>query len=83
MLVVLPSRHRLLAHLSDSRRRRCWEAIVADPASYPPLGADTVRVLDDADREARREAWRSGRTHALATRPATRADGSDVGRVSS
>jgi len=40
-----------------------------------------AQSFDEADREARREAYRAGRTHFRAVLPAKRADGRIVGRV--
>ena len=74
------SRLRLLGHLCDRRRTKCWDAILGDPVRFPPLAAKTVEALDRADQEQRREAQRCGHSHALAHGPTRRSNGTVVGR---
>jgi len=73
------SRIRCLAHLSDRRRTKCAGQIRA--GIFCKIPEATVLQLDLADREARREAQRSGHSHPLAQKPATRHDGRVTGRV--
>ena len=75
------SRLRCIAHLSDSRRKKCSTALVT--GTYPTLDACTVTKLDLLDRESRRQAQQAGHTHPLAHKPAIKSDGKIVGRVSS
>jgi hypothetical protein len=72
-------RLRLIAHLSDSRRPRCRNWIVANTS---PLSPARVCELDDEDRVARNDARAQGHTHEIARGAARRADGRIVGRVS-
>ena len=65
------SRLRLLAHPSDARRPMCWLAV----QKLQPMGLDACAMLDAADTDSRRLAWRSGHTHAIAKGVAVRADG--------
>lgn len=76
---VFNSRIRCLAHLSDRRRTACADQIRA--GTFRKIPEATVLQLDLADREARREAQRSGHSHTLAQKPATRHDGRVTGRV--
>jgi len=76
---VFNSRIRCLAHLSDRRRTNCSSQIRA--GCFRKLPEATVLLLDLADREARREAQRSGHSHPIAQVPAARRNGSVVGRV--
>ena len=57
-------RLRCIAHLSDSRRTKCWDQLMQ--LAPPPLPAQRVEELDLADREARKTAKRKGHTHPLA-----------------
>ena len=75
------SRLRLLAHLVDSRRPKCRDRILQSHS--PKLSEAEVSRLDELDRKLRRDARRAGHTHVLASGPATRADGTVVGRVGS
>ena len=81
--VQLQSRLRLLAHLSDSRRDKCWSCIRDTPRKYPRLKVDGANALDESDRIARRNAQRGGRSHVIAVGSAQKASGAIVGRVSS
>ena len=72
-------RLRCLAHLSDPRRPRCWQAFLA--TNPPRLPDSVVKKLDETDRELRRAAQQSGRTHHIGRVPARRADGRVVGRL--
>ena len=74
------SRLRLLSHLCDSRRTKCWDRIRLNPALFPPLPPG-VEALEEADKEQRRTAQRLGHSHALARGPTYRANGSVVGRA--
>ena len=79
---VFHSRLRCLAHLCDSRRTRCWDAISSQPSSYRRLPVSTVAALDVQDRELKRLAWRSGHTHVIASKSAVTAAGRRIGHVS-
>ena len=82
-LSSLGTRLRLLRHLCDSRRSRCWDAILADPASFSKLDAEELAALDLADRAHRREAQREGRSLPVPAGPARNAEGMVVGQVRS
>lgn len=71
-------RLRCIAHLTDSRRPRCRTSLLG--GDYPALPLDRAAELDEADKVARRAAWRSGHTHALADLPATSVSGKPFGR---
>ena len=58
---------RCLDHLADSRRPRCANYVIAHCKQLP---AKRVAVLDAIDRETRRSALWSGRTHVVVSRPA-------------
>jgi len=73
------SRIRCLAHLLDRRRTKCSDQI--RDGNFKRLPESTVVQLDLADREARRQAQRSGHTHPIAQNSATRHSGQVVGRV--
>ena len=76
---VFNSRIRCLAHLLDRRRTKCSDQI--RDGRFKRLDESTVVQLDLADREARRQAQRSGHSHPIAQNSATRRDGKVVGRV--
>ena len=76
------TRLRCLAHLCDFRRTRCWNAILLDPNSFPPLPLDRVAALDEIDKDFKREAWRSGHSHVIASGSAVTVAGKRVGHVS-
>ena len=74
------SRLRLLAHLCDTRRTRCWDAV---------RGNDNLRIaeavvakLDALDNNSRLAARKAGHSHDLAVGTAQRSDGRVVGRAS-
>jgi hypothetical protein len=73
------TRLRVLNHLGDRRRPTCGAFVVKH---CPVLNPALVLKLAEKDRTDRREAWRSGHTHVLALLPATRRDGTTVGRAS-
>ena len=75
------TRLRLLAHLSDARRDMCWQVIVSRPDKFVQLTQDELTHLDNVDRVLRREAWRTGHTHPIASAPARTAAGALVGHV--
>ena len=78
----LCTRLRLLAHLSDRRRTRCWDEIQKSPADFR-LDGDTVEMLDAADRRERTLARRAGHSHVLAKGQSYLGDGKVAGRVRS
>ena len=71
-------RIRCLAHLSDSRRPRCRDWVLRNCRRLPPAA---VARLDLADRELRRAAQRSGRSHHIARGAARDRSGRVVGRA--
>lgn len=71
------SRLRCIAHLSDRRRPRCAEWVLAN---CTPLDLSTLEILAEKDREMLREAWGQGHTHAIARGPAVTKHGRLVGR---
>ena len=72
-------RLRCLGHLAD-KRLKCREILLA--GGFPPVPEEALEQLRLQDLEARRLAYRAGRSHVIATRPATRPDGTVVGKVS-
>ena len=68
---VFSHRVQLIAHFSDSRRPKCRDKFLL---SAKLILADLLAVLDERDRQARREAQRAGYSHALAKVPAFRAN---------
>ena len=77
------TRLRLPRHLCDSRRARCWDAILADPAGFSKLDAEELAALDLADGAHRREAQREGRSLPVSVGPARNAEGKVIGQVRS
>ena len=78
---VYNSRLRLLAHLCDRRRDRCWKTITVCPSNYTALSPTPVDELDVSDRCARREACKAGHSHSLAVGTARTAAGKSIGHV--
>jgi len=74
------SRLRLLAHLCDTRRTRCWDTVRADDSLR--LAEAVVTKLDGIDNVARLAARKAGHSHDLAIGAAQRSDGRVVGRAS-
>ena len=74
-------RIRGIAHLSDSRRTKCWDQIVVQ--KIVPIPAPEVDKLDLLDKAARLEAQKIGHSHALSKGQAKRANGTCIGRVTS
>ena len=72
-------RIRAIAHLSDRRRTKCWDAIVA--SQLTPLSEALVASLDQHDASARRAAHKLGSSHALSVGRAVRSNGVGIGRV--
>ena len=77
------TRLRLLAHLDDSRRSRCRDAILRDGDTYRKLDVDRVAELDMKDREDRKTVKRQGHSHPIAVLSATTAAGKRIGFVQS
>ena len=71
-------RVRCIAHVSDSRRPKCRDHILAH---FPQLSNSVCDQLDEQDRVYRRQAQRSGRTNHIADVLAIKKNGSVVGRV--
>ena len=78
---LFQQRLRLLSHLCDKRRPKCWQAILAAPDVHKPLAAQTVKELDMQDRLLRRAAQRAGHSHHLARGVAVRPGGAQTGRA--
>lgn len=72
-------RIRAIAHLSDSRRTKCMDAIRQQ--GLLPLSDSVVARLDEQDKLARRDAQRCGSSHVLATGQAKTAEGKSIGHV--
>ena len=68
-----------LAHLSDKRRPKCRDWILAH---CQPLNSVTVAELDLIDNEFRKKSRKAGRTHYIVWAPAINRDGRTVGRAS-
>jgi hypothetical protein len=79
----LLSRLRLLAHLSDPRRPKCWKYICDHPDRDAHLSEERVKELDEADQIDRREAQRQGKSHVIAVGPARTAAGKFIGHSTS
>ena len=73
------TRLRLLAHLCDSRRSRCWDAICTNTFKFKEMSHKRCAELDDCDRAARTSAYKEGRTHPLAVGAARTREGKLVG----
>ena len=72
-------RLRCLAHISDRRRPKCAEWVLANCKKLP---AKVVAKLDPTDLELRKQAQRLGRSHHIADLPAMTSRGCVTGRVS-
>ena len=72
---------RLLSHLCDSRRPKCRDWCLDPKNGIEPLPLDEIAKLDEADRVARSDAARSGRSHVLAVECAAKPNGRVVGRA--
>ena len=77
---VFCSRIRVIAHLSDTRRPRCRDRVLA--GEFPAIADDVFVQLQSSDRETRKSALHEGHTHPIAVGSAQRADGNKVGRLS-
>ena len=75
------SRLRCLAHLSDTRRTRCRDTILA--GSFPTSTVKQLAAREELDRVARRTAQQNGRSHAIASFSAVTASGKKIGHVQS
>ena len=75
---VFSSRLRLVAHLTDRRRPKCWEYV---QLHGKPLSDYRCEELDAADRAAQTEARRQGHTQPMSSAPARTKDGRAIGRV--
>ena len=76
---VFGSRLRVISHLSDTRRPKCRERVLA--GDFPVLPRSVLAKLSVRDRELKRLALREGHTHTLASGAAVNAKGHIVGRV--
>ena len=73
------TRIRCIAHLSDSRRTKCWDTILTK--EMQALDQSEVDRLDAEDTKTRRVARRSGHIHPIASGSATTKTGKRVGHV--
>jgi hypothetical protein len=73
------SRIRVVAHLSDSRRPKCRDRVLA--GEFPRIAHDLFLKLQEQDRIMKRLALREGHTHVIASGSATKLDGKTIGRV--
>ena len=65
--------------MTDRRRDKCRQLILN--GTLPTLTEEQLVLLEGADRDARNEARKLGRTHAIARNSARLANGKRVGRV--
>ena len=72
---------RLLRHLTDRRRTRCWTSIQSDPAKFTRLSEAEVRKLDAWYRAQKALACRAGHSHVQSAKPAMTNTGKMVGHV--
>ena len=72
---------RLLRHLCDGRRTKCWTAIQGDPQRFKRLSEREVACLDDQYRTGKASARKSGHSHELSVKPARTGAGKQVGHV--
>ena len=77
---ICSSRVLCLMHIGDRRRPMCADWLLKHGRPLPPA---TVARLDKADTLLRREAQQQGFTGPRATKPARRADGRVLGKISS
>ena len=73
------TRLRCPAHLTDSRRARCRQAILT--GEFTRLAASELKILEAADRVSRGAAQTIGKSHPQALGSAMTADGKRVGHV--
>jgi len=73
------TRIRVIAHLSDRRRPRCRDRVLA--GEFPALPFAEFAALQDEDRTTRRKALHAGHTHPLACGQAVNAEGVRTGHV--
>jgi len=78
---IFNTRLRLIAHLSDTRRDKCWCEIRAHPRKYKPLSAELVADLDEKDKVSRPDAQKQGKSHPTAVGSARTSGGKLVGHV--
>ena len=74
----LVERFRVIRHVTDKRRPRCRDYILA---SLDPLDSSLVQAWEDRDRARLRQARQQGSTHILASGSAHTAAGKRIGRV--
>lgn len=72
---------RLLQHLTDRRRTRCWSTICAELFNYNRLSEESVNELDEWYRVQKADAFKHGHSHILAKKPARTQAGKLIGRV--
>ena len=73
------SRIRVISHLSDVRRPKCRDRILA--GEVPAIAELLFVQLQDRDKQLRKEALHQGHTHPIATGPALSAGGLRIGHV--
>ena len=72
---------RLLRHLTDRRRTRCWSMIREHPEHFEKLSEDDMSALDAWYREQKVQAWKHGHSHIMSAKPAMTAGGKMIGHV--
>ena len=80
---AFPTRRRLLAHLCDSHRDKCWQQMSALSSRYLALSESTGGALDEKDRGERRGAAKCWHSLPLACAHSIAARGNLVGHVGS
>ena len=73
------SRIRVISHLSDVRRPKCRDRILA--GEVPAIAELLFVQLQDRDKQLRKEALHQGHTHPIATGSALSAGGLRIGHV--
>jgi hypothetical protein len=72
---------RLLRHLTDRRRTKCWTAIRNSVSEFERLAESQVQELDAWQREQKRLAYRAGHSQIIAAKPAKTSTGKAIGHV--
>ena len=78
---VFHTHARLLRHLTDRRRTRCWTAIRTDPGNFIRQSPTQVSELDDWYRKQKALAFKTGHSHIISAKPARTSAGKMVGHV--
>ena len=73
------TRLRLMAHLCDSRRAKCWDAISSQPDKFHRLSDGACEKLDLKDRSECTKAYGEGKSHPTVIGSARTKAGKQVG----